>query len=264
MIETLDKSVRYILKYKPFTYILSIFMAIYMAQLYPQSNTSLPLLLGLMFQNQLLRLVLLILIIYISQYNFYLSSIMVIMLIGSYMLSDQFKNIPLEGFTNDTDNNNDNKSNNNSNDNKSNNNSNDNKSNDNKTNDDKDSNDMNNIDIDDEDDYIDLDDTLEETKIKEKFQKIAQIKGNNKEAKTISECINLISTLPSDGDDTYKKFLQNLAAQRKAYLDMIKNKDDPVDIETAKLQYRKMCKYLTEEFLNDIDDEEYNDENNED
>ena len=100
MIETIDKSVRYILKYKPFTYILSIFMAVYLAQLYPQSNTSLPLLLGLMFQNQMLRLILLISIIYISQYNFYLSSIQVIMLVGSYMLSDQFANIPLEGFTN--------------------------------------------------------------------------------------------------------------------------------------------------------------------
>ena len=60
-----------------------------------------------------------------------------------------------------------------------------------------------------------------------------------------------------DGDDSYKKFLQNLAAQRKAYLDMIKNKDNPDDIEAAKLQYRKMCKYLTEEFLNEIDDEDY-------
>lgn len=261
MIETIDKSVRYILKYKPFTYILSIFMAVYMAQLYPQSNTSLPLLLGLMFQNQLLRLVLLILIIYTAQYNFYLSSIMVVMLVGSYMLSDQFNNIPLEGFTSDkNDKNNDNDKNNK---NDKNNDKNDNK-NDNKN--DKKNNNINNdnmIDIDDTDeDYIDLDDKIEEDKIKENFQKIAQLKGNNMEAKTINECINLISTLPSDGDDSYKKFLQNLAAQRKAYLDMIKNKDNPDDIEAAKLQYRKMCKYLTEEFLNDIDDEEYNDDEN--
>ena len=251
MIETIDKSVRYILKYKPFTYILSIFMAVYLAQLYPQSNTSLPLLLGLMFQNQMLRLILLISIIYISQYNFYLSSIQVIMLVGSYMLSDQFANIPLEGFTNNNSKTSDNKtSDNNS------------KSSDNNktSNNNTIKNNANEVDIEidnEDDDYIDLDDTLEEDKIKEKFQKIAQIKGNHKEAKTITECINLISTLPSDGDDSYKKFLQNLAAQRKAYLDMIKNKDNPDDIEAAKLQYRKMCKYLTEEFLNEIDDEDY-------
>jgi hypothetical protein len=182
------------------------------------------------------------------------------------MLSDQFNNIQLEGFVNKPKaihvDNNDNK------DNKNNKNNNINNDVDNKP-----------IDIDntsrnndnreefaDEEDYIDLDDEINEDKIKEKFEKLSKKRNSNKEAKTISECINLISTLPSDGDNTYKQFLQNVAAQRKAYLDMIKNKTDDNDIEEAKKQYRKMLKYLTEEFLDklDGDEQEYDDDEEED
>jgi hypothetical protein len=229
-----------------------------MAQLYPHSNTPLPRILGLLFQNQVFRLVSLIIIIFISQYNFYLSSIIAIMLVSSFMLSDQFNDIQLEGFVNKpnaihVDNKNNEENNDiddkpididdfNKEDNKE-----DNK--DNKDNKDKE-------DFVDDEDYIDLDDEINEDKIKEKFAKLSKKKNSNKDAKTISECINLISTLPSDGDDTYKRFLQNVAAQRKAYLDMIKNKTDDDDIEEAKKQYRKMLKYLTEEFLDKLDGDE--------
>lgn len=277
MIESIEKTTRYILKYKPFTYLIATFMAFYMAEIYPQSNTPLPKILGLMFQNQLMRLIVLIAIIYISQYNYYLSSMIAIILVSSYMLTDDFVDIPLEGFTSGSNNNaEDNKSNDNSNNDNSNNANNnsvnsieiDNTNDDSNKNDDKNDVKEEYDDIDyEETEFIDLDDKIDDDKdrIKQKYQKFALLKNNNREAKSITECINLISTLPSDGDDTYKVFLQNVAAQRKAYLDMIKHKTNPDDIEAAKKQYRKMLQYLTEEFLDsiaDYDDEEYNDEYN--
>jgi hypothetical protein len=247
-----------------------------MAQIYPQSNTPLPRILGLLFQNQLFRLVSLITIIFISQYNFYLSSIIAIILVSSFMLSDKFNNIQLEGFANKTKTNNLNDKNNKNNKNNNDKNNNDkNNNNDNKNNEiDDEANkpiDIKGIDNDeeiknfeDDEDYIDLDDEINEDKIKAKFEKLSKNRNSNKEAKTISECINLISTLPSDGDNTYKQFLQNVAAQRKAYLDMIKNKTDDDDIEEAKKQYRKMLKYLTEEFLNKLDGDDEDDDEDDD
>lgn len=256
MIESVDKSVRYILKYKPFTYLLACFMALFMAELYPKSNSPLPKILGILFQSQILRLTMLIIIIYVSQYNYYLSSIITIMLISSYMLSDDFAYVPLEGFTNNNESKNDSKSNNSE----------------SKTNNNSGSDDVkeNYDDIEaeyDENDYIDLDEKFDDDKdrIKEKYNKFALLKGSKKEVKTINQCIELISTLPSDNDDTYKVFLQNIAAQRKAYLDMIKNKTNNDDIEAAKEQYRKMLRYLTEEFLDKLyDDEDYEEETNND
>ena len=237
MIESVDKSIRYILKYKPFTYLLACFMALFMAEIYPKSNSPLPKILGILFQSQILRLTMLIIIIYVSQYNYYLSSIITIMLVSSYMLSDDFEYIPLEGFTN---NNSDSKSKDDENDVKEG---------------------YDDIEAEyEENDYIDLDEKFDDDKdrIKEKYNKFALLKGSKKEVKTINQCIELISTLPSDNDDTYKVFLQNIAAQRKAYLDMIKNKTDDNDIQSAKEQYRKMLRYLTEEFLDKLyDDEDY-------
>jgi hypothetical protein len=274
MIESIDKSTRYILKYKPFTYLIATFMAFYMAEIYPKSNTPLPKIFGIMFQNQLTRLIMLISIIYVSQYNYYLASMMAIILVSSYMLSDDFVNVPLEGFTSknsnsDTKENFDDDSGLNSIeiDDK------DNNTNENANNNTNETVNENNDDVKEEYDdtdyeeteFIDLDDKIDDNKnkIKQKYQKFALLKNNNREAKTINECINLISTLPSDGDDTYKIFLQNVSAQRKAYLDMIKHKTNTDDIEAAKKQYRKMLQYLTEEFLDsiaDYDDEEYDDE----
>jgi hypothetical protein len=252
MIESIDRTIRYILKYKPFTYLLSFFMAFYMAELYPNSNNSLPRLLGIMFQNQMMRLVMLLSIIYISQYNYYLSSIITIILVGSYMLSDDFIDIPLEGFVSNSKNNNNEPSNNDEPENNDN----------NDDNEDYNKKDYNNND----EDFIDLDDKLDDDKdkIKEKFTKISLLKNNNKEAKTINECIDLISTLPSDNDNTYKEFLQNISAQRKAYLDMIKNKINDDEIDAAKTQYRKMLKYLTEEFLDKINDDDDDDSDSDD
>jgi hypothetical protein len=257
MINLATQKMLYILRYKPFTYLLVVFMIFYMAEIYPQSCTSLPTILGLLFQNQLLRLIMLIVIIYISQYNFYLSSIITLVVISSYLLSGEFNAMPIEGFKNKTKN--DNSKNNKNNDN---NNNNDSEEIDNDTNDDKSSkkkkpSGIYNPDADDDDDnFIDLDDSLDQNHVEEKLAKITKRNDENKDAKTISQCIDLISTLPSDGDDTYKEFLQNVAAQRKAYIDTIKNKSKEEELNKAKNQYRKMLKYVTEEFLENIDDEE--------
>lgn len=282
MLDTLIKKSNYILKYRNFTYIFAIFTALYLSQLYPHSHTSLPHILGFFFQNQILRAVTLIIIIYVSQVNFYLAVICCLLIVSSNLLSQYFPQ-PIEGFkdTNnndvsddDSDNNNDSKNGKNNNDNKNDNkNNNDNKNSNDTKNDNKNSNDNKNGDDsivsitglnDDEDEETSVDDTIEdEDSLKEKFKLIKQKKEANKDSKTISECINLISQLPSDNDDTFRELLQNIAAQRKAYLDMIKGKKED-DVEKAKEQYRRMVKFIVEDFLADIDDDYLEDDNNDD
>jgi len=254
MIDLVTHKTLYILKYKPFTYLLALFMAFYLAEIYPQSSTSLPTILGLIFQNQILRIILLIIIIFVAQYNYYLASIITIIIVTSYMLSGEWDNIPIEGFKGTT------------------------PSLENIKNiknvktvkddtDDKPRNkpepiyNKNNNDDDESEDFIDLDDTIQDREeLKEKLDKISKKKLDNKDVQSINKCINLVTSLPSDKDDTFKELLQNIAAQRKAYIDMCKGKTKEDDVNKAKLQYRKMCKRIVEDFLDDIDDSDVEDE----
>lgn len=241
MINLVTRKLLYILKYKPFTYLLSLFMIFYLAEIYPQSSTSLPTILGLIFQNQLLRVVMLIVIIFMSQYNFYLASIVTLIIVSSYLLSGQFEHTAIEGFDSkkpkaiyDPDSTED------------------------------DTSDKDTDDTDTEDDFIDLDDTIKgREELEKKLDNMARKKLDNKDTKTISKCIDLISTMPSDKDNTFKELLQNIAAQRKAYIDMCKGKTKEEDLDKAKNQYRKMCKRIVEDFLDEIDDEDESDDEDE-
>lgn len=249
---TILQKINNIIRHRKFTFILSIYMAIFLSLIYPHSCMALPRTLGLLFQNQVLRAVSLIIIIYIAQYNYYLSFIITFLIMSSFLLDPHFENIPMEGFKN-------------------------------KNNDDKNINDdKSEIDTyfdkdianeDDtelhEDDFIDLDDNIEDSysvkeKVKEKFQRMANKTKTKSELKDINQCIDLISKLPGDNDNTYRDFLQSLVAQRKAYVSMIKGKKENSELTEAKEQYYKMLRFLIKEFLvkigGDEDEEDSDDE----
>lgn len=280
MIDWITKKIEYIIRYKQFTYLISAFMAFYLAEVYPQSKTPLPQIFGLFFQNQILRLTLLIVIIYVSQYNYYLASIITLIVISSYMLSDKWNSISIEGFSQTSKNNKKkHKKINNAID-----------DGDNAIDDDDgdnaiDDNDAIEVDHDkkqsikknkktvenyrdedddgDEDDtFIDLDDGLNSNKIRDKYKKIANDSKNTTEYKEINKCIDIISKM-SDGEDIYRDLLRNVGVQRAAYLKYIKDITDAKELEKAKLQYHRMLGVIVAKVYNKLK-ESFNDDEDDD
>jgi hypothetical protein len=280
MLDWITKKIEYIIRYKQFTYLISIFMAFYLAEVYPQSKTPLPQILGLFFQNQMLRLLLLIVIIYVSQYNYYLASIITIIVISSYMLSDKWNSVAIEGFSQTLKHNKKHKHINNAND------ANDENDIENDDSSDNANDDSNTIDVDhddkkqsvkknkktvenyrdeddDEDDkFIDLDDGLNSNKIHEKYKKIANDSKNTTEYKEINKCIDVISKM-SDGEDIYRDLLRNVGVQRAAYLKYIKDITNAKELEKAKLQYHRMLGVIVAKVYNKLK-ESFNDDDEED
>lgn len=227
-----------ILTYKPFTYLLATFMAIYLADLGHCQNKTLPKMFKFLFTNQTMRAFFLLSVLFICQYNFYLASILVIVVLSSALLYPKVDKLYIEGFEEEIDLDKEDESSD-------------------------DSEELEKLEKEEFkyelDDFVDLDADIDPKQIKNEFKKITSKSQNSKNSKQIDKCIDILSKIDDDKDDDgFKDLLQKIGVQRNAYLKLIKNKKED-EKEEAKEHYHYLLKVIIKDFLTKLEenDEDY-------